>query len=294
MSINEDFFEYMKNNNDFQNLWVALSSEKNLVKHGLSETDARQKIKYAQIKHGFKIYTQQSFVDKIFKIKKITTGSNMLDDIINNGVESGTITEIFGPSGSGKTQICMQLAANNLSNDTKQKTIYIDTERGFHISRIIQICDSLNLNKNLILKNILYSKENTVNGLINKLNKTEFFLQNNSVSLIIIDNIIGPFKAESDHFDSDLIRVSIHNIMSKLLNYIEKYNCAIVLSNRVYSIPDMLINNKISHFGGLTLSSYIHKQIYLKKQEESIFYAKNTSSSKNTLFKINENGVSDI
>ena len=57
----------MKNNNDFQNLWIALSSEKNLVKHGLSETDARQKIKHAQIKHGFKIYTQQSLVDKIFQ-----------------------------------------------------------------------------------------------------------------------------------------------------------------------------------------------------------------------------------
>ena len=46
------------------------------------------------------------------KMKKLTTGSKQLDDLLGGGLETQAITEFFGAFGSGKTQLMHQLAVN--------------------------------------------------------------------------------------------------------------------------------------------------------------------------------------
>lgn len=43
-------------------------------------------------------------------VLKISCGSKELDDILDGGMESGSITEIYGENRMGKTQICHTLA----------------------------------------------------------------------------------------------------------------------------------------------------------------------------------------
>jgi len=46
------------------------------------------------------------------KVRKITTGSNALDELLGGGIGTQAITEFHGAFGCGKTQICLQLAVN--------------------------------------------------------------------------------------------------------------------------------------------------------------------------------------
>jgi DNA repair protein RAD51 len=43
------------------------------------------------------------------EILQVTTGSKQLDSLLDGGVETGSITEIFGEFRTGKTQLCHQL-----------------------------------------------------------------------------------------------------------------------------------------------------------------------------------------
>jgi len=44
------------------------------------------------------------------KIKRITTGSSRLDEILGGGVEGNSITEVYGEFRTGKSQVCHTMA----------------------------------------------------------------------------------------------------------------------------------------------------------------------------------------
>jgi DNA repair protein RAD51 len=63
---------------------------------------------YKLIPMGFT--TASEFHVKRSEIIQLTTGSKELDKLLQGGVETGSITEIFGEFRTGKTQLCHQLA----------------------------------------------------------------------------------------------------------------------------------------------------------------------------------------
>ena len=54
--------------------------------------------------------TATEFHQKRSEIIQITTGSKELDKLLNSGIETGSITEMFGEFRTGKTQLCHTLA----------------------------------------------------------------------------------------------------------------------------------------------------------------------------------------
>jgi DNA repair protein RAD51 len=54
--------------------------------------------------------TATEFHQKRSEIIQITTGSKELDKLLNSGIETGSITELFGEFRTGKTQLCHTLA----------------------------------------------------------------------------------------------------------------------------------------------------------------------------------------
>jgi DNA repair protein RadB len=60
-----------------------------------------------------------------------------LDDLLDGGVESGALTQLYGEAGAGKTNVCLQLARNVAREG--QKAVYIDTE-GVSLERLEQMC----------------------------------------------------------------------------------------------------------------------------------------------------------
>ncbi len=63
---------------------------------------------YKLIPMGFT--TASEFHVKRYEIIQLTTGSKELDKLLQGGIETGSITELFGEFRTGKTQLCHQLA----------------------------------------------------------------------------------------------------------------------------------------------------------------------------------------
>jgi len=50
---------------------------------------------------------------------RIKTGTSVLDELLEGGLETDTITIIYGPAGSGKTNFCLHAAINMLEKIKK-------------------------------------------------------------------------------------------------------------------------------------------------------------------------------
>ncbi|KAK7346820.1 hypothetical protein VNO80_21343 [Phaseolus coccineus] len=95
-------------------------------------------------------------------IIQITTGSRELDKILEGGIETGSITELYGEFRSGKTQLCHTLCVTcQLPLDQgggEGKAMYIDAEGTFRPQRLLQIADRFGLNGANVLENFAYAR----------------------------------------------------------------------------------------------------------------------------------------
>ena len=89
--------------------------------------------------------TATEFHQRRSEIIQITTGSKELDKLLQGGIETGSITEMFGEFRTGKTQICHTLAVTcQLPIDRgggEGKAMYIDTEGTFRPERLLAVAE---------------------------------------------------------------------------------------------------------------------------------------------------------
>ena len=92
----------------------------------------------------------------------IHTGCKDLDAILEGGLETGSITEIYGEYRCGKTQFCHTLCVTCQlpleQGGGEGKALYIDTEGTFRPQRLQQIAERFNLNPNDVLDNVAYAR----------------------------------------------------------------------------------------------------------------------------------------
>jgi DNA repair protein RAD51 len=91
----------------------------------------------------------------------LTTGSTELDKLLEGGIETGSITEVFGEFRTGKTQLChtlcvtCQMAVS--SGGAEGKAIYIDTEGTFRPAKLQAIATRFGLDPAVALENVAYA-----------------------------------------------------------------------------------------------------------------------------------------
>ena len=125
---------------------VLMCPKKDLINiKGITDQKAEKIFDAAQKIENGGFCTGLAIVERRKKIKKITTGSRTLDDLLGGGVESQSITEAFGEFRTGKTQLAHTLSvAAQLPNSQGGgggKVLYIDTR---------SLCNSNNNNHRLI------------------------------------------------------------------------------------------------------------------------------------------------
>ena len=81
----------------------------------------------------------------LFILFQVTTGSKELDKLLQGGIETGSITELFGEFRTGKSQLCHTLAVTcQLPIDmggAEGKCLYIDTEGTFRPERLLAVAE---------------------------------------------------------------------------------------------------------------------------------------------------------
>jgi DNA repair protein RadB len=160
-------------------------------------------------------------------IKRLPTGSKVLDDLLGGGFEAGTISQLFGEPASGKTNICLQLAARTLR--AGKRVIYIDTE-GFSVERFRQIAGD---DAEKLAQHLLHFEPMSFEEQYSAIKETEKIVSQN-VGLIILDSATAFYRLELESKDSMLLKRELANQVTALLGMARKYDIAVVITNQIY------------------------------------------------------------
>ena len=288
-------------------LAVALPKEIEEILGGKEESasklimSARQQLE-SQGLLGKEFVLASEVLQKRKNMKRITTGSNKLDELLLGGIETQSITEFFGDFGSGKTQICHTLCVTcQLPLDQgglEGVTIYVDTEGTFRPERLVQIAESKGLDADEILKNVVLCKVYNSNHLELVVRGLSRFIEKYNAKLLIVDSIISLHRAEFIGRGTLANRQQrLNKLVHRLLRLAEIYNIAVVVTNQVQSKPDTFFGDPTRPAGGNVIAHACTYRIYLKKsgpQRIATIVDSPCHPYSDTRFQVTENGVEDI
>lgn len=270
---------------------------------GLGEKTSIKLIKAAQDleKMGFK--SAERIWEKRRDLKRITTGSNNLDELIGGGLETGSVTELFGEYRTGKTQLAHQLCVNaQLSYEEggiEGGALYIDAEGTFRPERIINMAEALDLDYNEVLQNIVVGRAYNSDHQILLVKEASKIISEKNIKLIIVDSIISHFRSEYIGRGTLATRQQILNThIHDLLRLSETYEeLAVSFTNQVSSKPDVFYGNPITHTGGNIIAHGATIRIYLRKGKGEQRVAKVIDAphlpEADAVFSITDDGIRD-
>ncbi len=172
---------------------------------------------------------------------KISAGSYDLNRWLFGGYDKDIITTIYGPAGCGKTNFCMLVAASQAKKGNK--VIFIDTEGGFSIERLRQICGN-NEDYQTALGNIILLKPTSFSEQEDSFRAMLREIKSDSgISLIIIDGMTMLYRLElaEARKSEDNAGEKIDEINSKLAKQMRifseiarKKSIPVIITNQVY------------------------------------------------------------
>ncbi len=268
----------------------------------IGEKTAEKLIKLAQDieKMGFK--SANEIWEKRKGLKKLTTGSQNLDELLAGGIETGAVTEIFGEYRTGKTQLAHQLCVNvqlkEEEGGLEGSALYIDSEGTFRPERILQMAEAKDLDHNKVLKNITIGRAYNSDHQILLIKDAPKIIEEKNIKVIIVDSLISHFRAEYIGRGTLASRQQILNShIHDLLRLTETYELAAVFTNQVSSRPDVFYGNPITHTGGHIVAHGATIRIYLRKGKGEQRVAKVVDAphlpEEDAVFSITEDGIGD-
>jgi meiotic recombination protein DMC1 len=191
-------------------------------------------------------------------IRRISTGSRNLDNIIGGGFESNSITELIGEKNVNITDFIHILTVNAKKQNPNNKIIFFDLENNFNKEKIISLAKEMNINRKNCLGNIILINEvDTFDDLMSKLNEISENNQCSECSLLIIDSLITIFQKI---FKETLIHKSqinkelgnkydIESKLGKILTILKRisilYNMAIIITRIINDDENMNAQNDL-------------------------------------------------
>jgi len=203
-------------------------------------------------------------------IGKITTGTICLNTLLDGGVETQAITEVYGEFGSGKTQFAHTLSV--MVQKTKDKggleggVLYIDTENTFRPERIVDIAKVNGMDPDKALDGIIVARAYNSAHQILILHECGDTIKENNIKLIVVDSATGLFRAEYLGRGTLSVRQQkLNHFIHLLARSAETYNCAAIITNQVITDPNKLFGDPTKPIGGNVLGHTSTYRIYFKK-----------------------------
>ncbi|MEM4259620.1 MAG: DNA repair and recombination protein RadB [Candidatus Woesearchaeota archaeon] len=221
---------------------------------------------------------------------KISSGSDVMDWLLEGGYEKDSITTIYGPAGSGKTNLCLVCIAKSVKD---KKILYIDTDGSFSISRFKQICPNFKeaLERVIFLNPTNYEEQKKAFSILRRTISDKF-------GLVVFDSVAMLYRIEVGK-NQDIYKVNKElAVQIGLLSEIaRKKNIPILITNQVYA--DFEDREKVNMVGGDLLKYQSKCIIELKKMGNGIREAiirkhRSIEEGKTIKFKINDTGIVEI
>jgi len=283
---------------------LAMATARELEPVGISEKKAFSMIETARSSIGVSFIRADELLKMRQSVLRLTTGSKVVDRLVDGGLETQTITEFYGEYGSGKSQICHQLCVNVQLPPERGGlgggVLYVDTENTFRTERIVSMSKHLGLDPEEIAKNIIYAEAYTSDHQMFLLENADEVIKQNNIKLIIVDSLTAHFRSEyigREMLASRQQRLNKH--MHKLIGLARAFNAVAVVTNQVMAKPDVFFGDAVHPIGGHIVGHTSHTRVYLRRASHGpVRIARLVSSpylpEGEEIFKITENGIEDV
>ena len=283
---------------------LATATVKELEAVGIGEKKAFEVIQTARSSISLSFIRADELLKMRQNILRLTTGSKALDELLDGGLETQTITEFYGEYGSGKSQMCHQLCINVQLPPERGGlgggALYIDTENTFRTERIVQMANHLGLNPEEVVKNIIFAEAFTSDHQAFLVDNADEIVKKNNVRLIIVDSLTSHFRSE--YLGREMLaerQQKLNKHMHKLIRLARAFNAVAVVTNQVMAKPDVFFGEAVHPIGGHIVAHTSHTRVFLRKSARGpVRIARLVSSpylpEGEGVFKITENGIEDV
>jgi DNA repair protein RadA len=269
---------------------------------GIGETAAHRIILAAKESLEIRFRTGDEMLEKRKLVKRITTGSSALDDLLGGGIETQAISEFYGEFGSGKTQIVHQAAVTvQLPEDEgglEKEAIFIDTENTFRPERIIQMAEGRKLDPGKVLENIQVARAYNSADQILWAEKAAEMAQTGDVGLLIVDSLTSQFRADYTGRGALADRQQkLNRHMHTLQKAGDLNNLAVMVTNQVMAKPDTFFGDPTAPIGGHIVGHTSTFRLYLRKSKGGKRVARLMDSPNlpdgEAIFMVTQEGIKD-
>lgn len=283
---------------------LAMATARELEPAGISDKKAYAVIEIARSSIGVSFIRADELLRLRKNVLRLTSGSKVVDKLIDGGLETQTITEFYGEFGSGKSQICHQLCVNVQLPPERGglggSVLYVDTENTFRTERIVSMAKHLGLDPEEVAKNIIYAEAYTSDHQMFLLENADEVIKANNVKLIIVDSLTAHFRSE--YIGREMLaprQQRLNKHMHKLIGLARAFNAVAVVTNQVMAKPDVFFGDAVHPIGGHIVGHTSHTRIYLRRASHGpIRIARLVSSpylpEGEEIFKITEDGIEDV
>ena len=283
---------------------LATATIKELTQAGVGEKQSAKVIAEARDSLALSFIRADELIKMRQNIKRLSTGSKQLDELVGGGLETQTITEFYGEYGVGKSILCHQLAVNVQLPEDKGglngAALYIDTENTFRPEWIVRMANAIGMDPTQIAKNIIYSEAFNSDHQVLLLEKADKIIQENKVKLIIVDSLTAHFRSE--YLGREMLaerQQKLNSHLHRLVRLSRAFNTCAVVTNQVMARPDQFFGMAVEAVGGHIVSHSSHTRIFLRRTASGpVRICKLISSpylpEGERIFKITEEGIKDI
>jgi len=249
--------------------------------------------------------TATEFHQKRSEIIQVTTGSKELDKLLQGGIETGSITEMFGEFRTGKTQLCHQLCVTcQLPVDcggAEGKAMYIDTEGTFRPERLLAVAERYGLNGQEVLDNVAYARAYNSDHQTQLLIHASAMMSESRYAILIIDSATALYRTDySGRGELSARQMHLARFLRALLRVADEFGVAVVVTNQVVAQVDgasMFVSDPKKPIGGNIMAHASTTRLYLRKGRGETRICKIYDSpclpEAEAMFAINADGIGD-
>lgn len=284
---------------------VAMATKRQLLSiKGVSDVKADKFIKAAResVNVGFTTAADVLLFRK--SLVTLTTGSTALDTLLQGGIETGSITELYGEFRTGKTQLCHQLCVTcqlpKSQGGGEGKALFIDTEGTFRPQRLTAIAERYGLDSDGVLDNVAYARAFNSEHQMQLLSQASAMLADTHYALIVVDSATALFRTDySGRGELAIRQQELAKFLRTLTKMADEFGVAVVISNQMTANPDsgMFAKDPLQPIGGNIMAHASCTRLRLKKARGENRIMKVVDSpilpESEAIFSITEQGIKD-
>lgn len=285
---------------------VAYATKKSLVLiKGITEAKAEKLLGEASKLVPMGFTSASAYHQQRQEIIHLTTGSKELDKLLDGGIETGSITEIFGEFRTGKTQLCHTLCVTCQlpleQGGGEGKALYIDTEGTFRPQRLVAVAERFGLNPSDVLDNVAYARAYNSDHQTQLLVQCSAMLSESRYALLVVDSCTALYRTDyAGRGELSARQMHLARFLRSLLRIADEYGVAVVMTNQVVACVDggaMFVKDPKKPIGGNIVAHASTTRLSLRKGRGNCrvckIYDSPSLPEAEAIFSINESGIGD-